>query len=200
MDYTFWVPLVVNLAGLYLTQRQVRIMESQSAIGSPVQGAIKIAFLKRYWPIGFMTVLMLFCWIPYFIAKPQNSEIFLGWGSNNGKIWAVVKTDDLVSVKPDRLMLIARIGDIAVDYKTDSRIARSATFEILAPSLAMQVNPAPEFLSRMLTPVMVDVFVLQVPRDFPVEAVKSLADAERLGGKIIGSHSVNANYVPVPGS
>jgi hypothetical protein len=72
MDYTFWVPLAATGLNLYLTHRQVRFMEAQ--IGTtPLPKLALPARLGRYWPIATMFVLMLACWIPYFLSRTTEN-------------------------------------------------------------------------------------------------------------------------------
>jgi hypothetical protein len=197
MDYQFWVLLIVNLFGIYLTHRQVRFMEAQAGV-NPVPKLASSLALKRYWPMGAMTLLMVACWIPYFSKPKCPSDIFLGWGLNNGRIFATIKTDDLISKRPHRLMIIARMGDNTIDYKKDTQIARSATFEILEPATAMEINLTPEFIAHaQKTSGLVDVYALEVPEEFPIELVQNIASAEKLGGKILASHGFGG-FGPAP--
>jgi hypothetical protein len=70
IDYKFWVPFLVSLLGLYWTKKQVAIMEAAQSGASPVSKLTSSLALKRYWPVGVMSVLMLACWIPYFFSRP----------------------------------------------------------------------------------------------------------------------------------
>jgi hypothetical protein len=185
MDYNFWVPLTVNVIGLYLSYRQVKLGEAQLG-AAPSPKFISIGSIKRYWPMAAMTVLMLACWIPYFLNPQPIPDRFMSYGMSPSKISALLKTTDLFSKRPDRLMLIARIWDGSVPEETDRQTVRSATFEIGEDSTSMQINLTPEEEARLSRSGPVEIIVLEVPKDLSVELVKSVSDAEKLGAKRIG--------------
>src|SRR5260370_13902941 len=111
MDYTFWVPLVATGLNLYLTHRQVRFMEAQVGT-TPLPKLTTAIRISRYWPIASMFVLILACWIPYFLTQKEKPHMFfMNWGVGAGRIFATLKTDTLASRRPDRLMMIARVAD-----------------------------------------------------------------------------------------
>jgi hypothetical protein len=177
VDYNFWTPTLIGIVGLVLMSWQIRLMKKSTLKGKASSGILTL----RYWPVVVMFLLMLSSWIPYFFVKPEcPPDIFLAWGANNGRIYAVIRTTVLLRKKPDRLMLIARIEDNSIPYASDTQIARSATFEILDPSTAIEVTPPPDFTNKA---GLVDIYILEVKQDFPFESVHSLADAEKLGGK-----------------
>jgi hypothetical protein len=195
MNYNFWVPLLINLVGLYLAHRQVKLMEAQAGI-TPVAKFTSGVSVRRYWPMGMMTVLMLSCWIPYFLSDPKPvPDIFLSYGFNGARIYATLRTSELVSKRPNRLMIIARVEDNSINYEADTEIARSATFEIQDPSTAIEVTPPPSFKNK---PGLIDIYAFLVSEEFPFERVNSMADAKRLGAKLIGSHGFGGGAIIQP--
>jgi hypothetical protein len=160
-------------------------MEAQPGVVSVPKLFSGVA-VKRYWPLMVMTLLMLLCWVPYFLAKPQQPLVFLAWGNSHTKIYATVKTAELVGKRPDRLMMIARIADNSVPYETDKQIARSATFEIGDEATSLEINSSPDVIATLSKPGAVLLYILQVPKDFPFELVRSISDAQKLGAKVLG--------------
>jgi tRNA threonylcarbamoyladenosine modification (KEOPS) complex Pcc1 subunit len=196
MDYTFWVPLAATGLNLYLTYRQVRFIEAQVG-ATPLPKLTTAIRIGRYWPIASMFVLMLACWIPYFLIQEQRPQIqFLNWGAGAGIIFATVKTDSLAGKRPDRLIMIARVADASVPYETDKQTARSSTFEIGDQSTTIQINLSAEDLSRLNKPGAIQVYVLEVASDFPFENVRSVGEAQKLGAKIVGITGVGGFTAP----
>lgn len=195
MDINFWVPLGVNAIGLYLTHRQVRFMEAQAGTTPLPKLRLRIG---RYWPIVTMFVLMLACWIPYFLQGAPQQNVMMNYGMRNGKtVFVQVETNELVRRKSDQLMIIARIGDISVNFMNDTTIARSGTFEITSPVTNMEVVLPKDFLERLTKyPYMIDVYVFEVPEDFPIESVKSIAEAEKRGAKQLADKSFGPVQLP----
>jgi len=197
MDYQFGILLIVNLVGLYLMYRQSRFMEAQPG-AAPLPKFGSGATLKRYWPLGTMAVMMVLCWIPYFVLSPNTTpDIFLAYGVNGPRIYAKLRTTELLRQRPRRLMIIVRVEDNSINYEADTDIARSATFEIQDPSTAIEVTPPPSFGAK---PGLVDIYVFLVSEEFPFERVKSIADAKRLGAKLLGSHGFGGGLVIQPTS
>jgi hypothetical protein len=187
MDYTFWVPLAATGLNLYLTHRQVRFMEAQAGT-TPLPRLTIPARLGRYWPIATMFILMLGCWVPYFLAAKPQPELFLEYGYKGDRIYALLRTIELAERKGNsRLMMVAMVADSAVDYKTDTRIAKSSTFEIGEFSTMIEIVLTPEIRATLNRPGTVQLYILEVPPELPFELIRNLKDAQKLGGKILGA-------------
>jgi hypothetical protein len=186
MDYKFLLTFAISGLSLYFTYKQIRLMEAQAGMASIAQVA-PVMRLKRYWPLVTMCLLTLVCWIPYYLQPPV--DYFHGWGISPDpeKIWAVVDGHKLMSKRPNRVMLMARVADSTMDSKTDNQMARSATFEIQDfPMMRIEIVLSPEFISRMGKVGYADEYLLEVPQDLPIESIHTLADAEKRGAKILG--------------
>jgi hypothetical protein len=48
-------------------------MEAQAGV-TPASSLMSTVALRRYWPMGVMTLLMVACWIPYFLPNPKSSS------------------------------------------------------------------------------------------------------------------------------
>jgi len=118
------------------------------------------------------------------------ADYFLGWGSTGDRLWVQVKTVDLMSHKPNRLMFVGRAGSNAIDQKSDTSIVRSATFEIQPEQMRMEAFVTPEFVKAYRQAgALTEECILEVPADFPIEAVHSLGEAEKRGAEILGCKS-----------
>jgi hypothetical protein len=150
MNYIFWVPLIVNVIGVYLNYRQVKLVGAQFG-AKPLPQLASIKSIRRYWPLMAMTALMFACWVPYFLTSAPVTERFIAYGHNPRSIYTTLKTSDLVYRRPDRLMLIDRTWNGAVPEESYRDTVRSATFEIGEDFTSLQINLTPEQDSRIFT-------------------------------------------------
>lgn len=99
--------------------------------------------------------------------------------------------------KPDRLVVIARIHNNLISAETDATIARSGTFKITEPSTYIDFFPPQAFVDRLIKgSEMVDVFIFEVPEDFPIESVKTIRDAEQRGAKQLADKAFGLVHLP----
>jgi hypothetical protein len=170
---------------------QVRIMKVQQATGGPVS---QVRWYRRYWPILIMFAILLLNWVPYFMSRPAK-DVLMNYGMNGDRIFAQVDSQDLG--KTDRLLMIARPLDNSIDFETDKTIARSATFPITTPYTNMEMVISKEFAERLMArPYMIGVYIYEVPREFPFESVKTIADAEKLGARHLADKSFGPVMLP----
>ena len=199
MDYQFitstCVTVVVggvNALGTYFTYRQFKLQADSIAKSKKARVTLVLPWKYAYGPTLAMALLVTIAWIPYFMGEPKiPDDLFLNYGFN-GRIFAVFDTARLMSEKPKRLMIVAIISDNSTPYLTDTRIARSATFEIMYPQTVIEVDAPPVLQNR---PGLVNIYALLVPEDFPFELIKNLADAKKLGGKILESRGFGGGIV-----
>jgi len=198
MDYKFWLQFGVSLAYVWLLYSQVKLMASQ-AIPIPSNAAVGAGirnWSRKYWPIFAMIVLAAISWLPYFLDRPHK-ELIANYGSADGKIFAQVDSSALPWNRPDRLMLLARVVDMTVDYKRDTHIARSATFEVTEPYTNLALMIPPNFGAAMSGGT-VDIYLFGVREDYPIESVTSIGNAEKLGAKELDSKGFNFSIVALP--
>lgn len=188
MDYKFWIPLIATILNLYLTHRQVRFMEAQpNAARLPSLFPAGKALL-RYWPIGAMIVLMLLCWVPYFLGpNAPPPSYFMQWRlREEGGVGATIDTTSLESVKGKRRIMIAAVmTSPTVDVMDNPEIIKSRTYEIETPILQIDAIATPEFHQKEYLGQSIQSFLIEVPENFAIEKMATVADAERLGGKVL---------------
>ena len=71
------------------------------------------------------------------------------------------------------------------DEMDNPEIAKSRTYEIETPILQIDTFASPEFHQKEYLGVNIQNYLIDVPTDFAIEKMATLADAERLGGRIL---------------
>jgi hypothetical protein len=144
--------------------------------------------LKQNWKLAVMLVLVSASLgmsgydLYKSFQKSTNQNYFLGWGP----LEALVDTTVLIQDKDDsRLMLVGVVRDPAIDPMVDVALARSRTYEIESPTVDMVIVPTQAFLAKYGIGKTVTVYLLEVPKDFPIERLTSLAEVEHLRGRIL---------------
>jgi hypothetical protein len=187
---TFVVVTTILLIAIGLWQ--ARLMRLALPAGGTVA---KRTWIHKYWPTVIMFVILPLNWIPYFLTPHCPLDVFLDYGKTLDRIYAIVKTPELVNKRPDRLMLVGMIADNSVDYKKDQRIVKSASFEIQDYTIRLEIVITPEVIATLNRPGTVMLYLLEVPKEFPLELVKDLDGAEKLGAKILTSRGFGMSAV-----
>lgn len=91
---------------------------------------------------------------------------------------------------------------------TDTDIERGAVYTITGNPITMAVKLPTANHLRVTSPpnskpgdsfeVMMDFMLVIIPNDLSPEQIRSLADVERLGGKIITTSATNVTYIVTP--
>jgi hypothetical protein len=188
VQISVWVQIAISFGQLCLGYLVYRRSEATQPLSQRVPTLFAAASIRRYWPLVLMLVLVLVSWVPFLIGVCPPDYI-IGWGraADPTRVWIVADGHKLLGKRPNELVLIARTGDNTVDTKRDTEIVRSGTFEILDRNIRIEAPvSSPEHFSKTLK-FGTEFYLLVVPQDFPLESVHSLADAEKHGGKIVGS-------------
>ena len=99
---------------------------------------------------------------------------------------ATINTASMESLKRSRRLMIASVMiDPSVDVMNNSEIIKSRTYEIEVPIIQIDVFATPEFHQKEYLGQNIQSYLIDVPADFPIERMATLADAERLGGRIL---------------
>jgi hypothetical protein len=204
METKDWLFLVVGVTSVVLLYQQNRILSKgqQSNIDkyNPAPPEPHLQHWKRSlgtrWPLLAMGALAIASWIPYFLAP--GKDVLMNYGQNGDRIFAQVDTQNIN--KADRLFMIVRMSDNSINFKTDTTIARSATVPVSrTPYTNIELPITKEFAQRSQEhPGLVDVYVFEVPEEFPFEAVKTISDAERRGAKHLADKSFGPLLLLVP--
>jgi hypothetical protein len=195
MDYKFWITFSINLAGVLLVWRQLRIMKREvPALPSPRSAKrLKVEqqlARKLYVPVFVMVGLVLLSWLPYVIAPRQAiaTPVVMGWtGAENGCV-AVVDTSSMVRVKDrDRLFLACSILDPTVDPMEDNRIAISKPFNITGGAVQISILYGPSDpivkVAKVGSQTKITAFLLPKSEDGSV--VRRLSDIAKAGGEVV---------------
>jgi hypothetical protein len=130
--------------------------------------------------------LSLIIWIPYF-QRPGCQNYIIGYGP----LSATIDTTSLVQDAGNaRLMMVGVIRDSAIDPMVDVAIARSRTYEIVKPTLLIELAATPAFSAKYRLGATVNLYLLEVPKEFAIERLTTLASVGQLHGKILDSKSV----------
>jgi hypothetical protein len=190
MELKDWLFLGVGIGSLALLYTQNKIISRQQGNmkkydPAPNGPKWKSILLVR-WPLLAMALLCVISWIPYFLIAQTPVDYYLSWApATNGGAAIMVDTSKLVGRQGRRLMAVSIVIDPTQDEMNDTRIAKSRTYEITPPIMELDTNPTPEFLAREREGGNVQTYLLDVPRDFPLERLTKLDDVAALGGKII---------------
>lgn len=124
-------------------------------------------------------------------AKPQANYI-TQWGAVGDGLGMIIDTTELIGDRPKELMIIAVPRTADVEPKTDTRTLRSVLFEIQPSPMTIAVAMTPEFKQEVIASKANTIieYLLEVPKDFPVESVHSVADAQKRGAKILGARGM----------
>lgn len=77
MDYRFWLPIAINVIGLLLLHRQNQILRGSLQVTDKTDKSSRSSentFVRRWWPIGVMLILMLIAWLPYILLGHELPE------------------------------------------------------------------------------------------------------------------------------
>jgi len=180
-DFKFWLQVAIGLGQLFLAWIALRKVPSMAPTAS-LPTSIQQSIVKRYWPIVVIGVLMVGAWIPYFLNSETRHVYLTAWGP----VTATVDTRSLIEDKDrSRLMLVSLIPDISIDPMNDVTIARSRTYEIKAPIMDMVVIQNTSWSARARVGRLANIYLLEVPKEFAIERLTTLADVQHLGGKIL---------------
>ncbi|MFZ0820031.1 MAG: hypothetical protein WAM91_08165, partial [Candidatus Acidiferrales bacterium] len=116
-------------------------------------------------------------------ANPKIVFLNYGGGGPGNRIFVSLRTSELAGETKQRLLMIARIEDNTVPVEQDTAIVKSRTFEISVPTMVIETIATPQFFSK---PGLCAVYIYEVAEDFPIEDVKTLGDARKRGGKLLG--------------
>lgn len=156
-----------------------RIMREHHGIALPAN-ASRWKRIRFYWPLIAMGIFVIVSWIPYFLTP--GKDVLVNYGINGGRIFAQVDTQNVS--KSDRLFMIARVADDSIDFKTNTTVARSATFPITTPFTNMELTISKEFAQRSQQRLaMIGIYIYEVPEEFPFESVRTISDAEKRGAR-----------------
>lgn len=197
-DYLF---LAVGITSLVLLYKQNKIISRQQGNMekyNPAPNSPKWKnFLAVRWPLLAMAFLCVIAWVPYFLAAKTPVKYFLEWSpAADGGVRVLVDSSKLVGRQGRRLMAVSVVIDPAVDEMIDTRIAKSRTYEITPPVMELETNPTPQFLAREQEVGNVQTYLLDVPREFPLERLTKLGDVASLGGKILEHNGYTSKIVP----
>jgi hypothetical protein len=116
----------------------------------------------------------------------------LGYGVHGPlTFYANVATADLVKYKDDaKLVLAVRINYADVDEMSDTCIERSAEYTITGNVLMLSTKYAPERTALKVVPATkygLSYYVILLPKQYKANAISTLSDVEKFGGKIIAT-------------
>jgi hypothetical protein len=135
------------------------------------------------------------------ISLSETGDLILLWGER-GDAWAMTVNSRRLWDYRDKfkMMMVLEVPHANIDRMTDTSIDKSTTFTITGDLVNLAV-PIPATLHhlRVLPPSnskvgdtfseMVDFNLVLIPNNLLPEQITSLADVERLGGKIVATHS-----------
>jgi hypothetical protein len=138
-----------------------------------------------------MSLLTLLTWsaVGYDVYNRHHSSPhahFTRWGGGGG----IVTTGFTVaSLLPDankyRVMVACRIEDHSVDVMQDKRLEKSEVFDIRRDSMLVDVKVSEDFKARIKLGGLVDVYLIELPKDVKPDNITSPASIEMLGGKLV---------------
>ena len=145
------------------------------------------------------TVMSLLCWIGigYSLydrrsAKTSECTDYVGAYGIHGPLtfYASVDTANLIEQKDDyRLVLAVRVNYADVDPITDTALEKSSEYTITGDLVRLSTRFAPSQTGLRILEAKsysLSYYVLLLPNRYTAANVSSLADVERLGGKVIG--------------
>jgi hypothetical protein len=196
MDYQFLTTLGVNVIGLGVLIYQVVLMRRQIA-GRTIANK-KSGWFKLYWPLLAMLPLLGSTWIPYFLAPNAAPQYFMTWSPTpNGGAVATIDASLLANHRGSRrIILVGIVMDSSIDPMNETHIAKSRTYEIEPPAMVLEVLGAPGFLAQEQPGRNVQWYLLEVPENFAIERLVTLADVSHLGGTILGHEGFITSGMP----
>lgn len=214
MDWKWWIPTVVSVVTLVLGWWQVRLQMKQSSAVSGRRAKPRIAFWSRYWPVVFTVTFIVLAWVPYILLSEMNAtdtiqyeQLVPTWGLDYRKDRSVQLACHEEIDGPRlrgfegkfNVVVVCGVVEANVDRHTDVVITisnpftiRDRPFHIQAPFNQMMYMKLKE---RAMTAVstteqaqpVANVWfeTAVVPKNVDMANVHSMADIERVGGKII---------------
>lgn len=136
MDYKFWIPLLVNVVGLFLMYRQMQLHAQAFPQANRNLGPWPV--LAPYWPMLVMGIVMVGAWLPYFFrpssdggTSPIAQPILVGWGTPGPVCGATLNATPLMAYHDKYNVAVAcGLNDPTRDKFEDPRITISSTFTI----------------------------------------------------------------------
>jgi hypothetical protein len=205
MEWTFIIPLVVSVIGVWLQYKEYRLAVL-TADRTPEAGhSTGLAILKRQWPLTTMMLLTIICWIPYFLRTPTRQPILLSWGLQqpNNLCVATVNGAALIdNATTNNVLLICGVAVTGVDFMTDTVIAVGTPRTIVPASFQVDAQMTDAITRRVLSfsgtptgPVPPGKIVKSIvtawfriallPRGVNATQVHSLDELSRLGGVLV---------------
>jgi hypothetical protein len=83
------------------------------------------------------------------------------------------------------MALICRVADVTVDEKADTKIEKSAPFEVPDKPTTIACAVSASFLMRVIPHNPVSISLIALPSKVSLDEVHSLSDVERLKGSIV---------------
>jgi hypothetical protein len=200
MDWKFWLPLGVNIVGVYFAYRQLQLTQPVSSQeGNP---------LVMYWPMLLMVLLCVGVWVPYllFPNQPVNkTQTTIGFGPD--RCAAEIDTTFFMKYREDyKIALVCGVHNPAKDRYEDRSISISRPFTIVegriqidVPYTAEMMKASQEYVadyaksfhpSRSGAPNLPllgsfwNEWIL-IPKSVSVEDIKKLSDIDAYKGKIV---------------
>jgi hypothetical protein len=193
VDYKFWILVAIGVGQLIFSYLAVYPLRQKTTSADSVPSPI----VKRYWPIGLIFVLMLCSWIPYFLTPASVPQYFITWSATpDGGYVADIDTTFLADRRSTRrIMLVGVVMSANVDPMNDPHILKTRTYDIELPAMRLQGVSRPDFSNIEIPGANVQLYLLDVPKDIPIERLVTLADAEKLKAKIL-THAGYRIYGP----
>ena len=142
-----------------------------------------------------------------FIGLSETGDLIPVWGEQGGGLVMTVNSRRLRDYRDKfKMMMVLEVPYTNIDRMTDTSIAKSTTYTITGDlvTLAVPMSSAPHNLRVFPPPnskagdtfsVQVNFNLVLIPNNLLPEQITSLADVERLGGKIVAPvHSKGVTF------
>jgi hypothetical protein len=142
--------------------------------------------------------------LPPSAQEGSSFGLIQAWGANNGVFYAVVKTNrEMMSEsKLRKLVLIVRVPFSEIDEMTDPSLKKSQAYTILDGfmTLALPINNGVPWkvVANGVTPL--EYILVEIPFMFSPDQIRTLADVEGIGGKIIAKAGTAMEILPAQAS
>jgi hypothetical protein len=142
------------------------------------------------------------------IELSEKGDLIQSWGHTGNALYMTVNSRKLWDYKEKfKMMLVIEIPYSNVDRITDTAIDKSTAFTITGDAVnvaALLTSPThlrPPNNNPSQISVMVEFNLVLIPNDLRPEQITSLADVQRLGGKIVATRSRDVSVIlePLPG-
>lgn len=176
--------------------------------------------LARHWPkssdgkpraqgvsgrlIGGMICLVLLSWggvaFDLYERHAGNGPLIYAWGSADKGVFYITAAGNTMSQYKTlfKAMLINRVPYANVDRMTDTYIEKSQMYSITDDPITLANVGGPHLRVMLDQPLTLEYNLVVVRSMFSPDQIKSLADVEALGGKILANPMSNITFTRLP--